>query len=120
MKPLSEAKRLRVYISSTDKFKYSPLYEVIVYAARRYGLAGATVFKGTMGYGSSSEIHSNKLWELSEKLPVIVEIIDETDKIYKFYETLKPYFEKIDKGYMITIDNVTIVTHKTGKNKSGI
>jgi uncharacterized protein len=117
MKPLSEAKRLRIYISSTDKFRYSPLYEVIVYAAKRYGLAGATVFKGVMGYGSSSEIHSTKLWELSEKLPVVVEIIDESDKIEKFYETLKPYFEKIDKGYLITTEDISIVMHKTGKKK---
>ena len=115
MKPSGEAKRLRVYISSTDKFSYSPLYEVIVYAARRYGMAGATVLKGVMGYGSSSEIHSSKLWELSEKLPVVVEIIDEPEKIMQFAETLKPYFEKISKGYLITVEDITIVIHRTGK-----
>jgi uncharacterized protein len=115
MKPSSEAKRLRIYISSTDKFRYSPLYEVIVYAAKRYGLAGATVFKGVMGYGSSSEVHSNKLWELSEKLPVVVEIVDESDKVLKFYDTVKPYFEKIKKGYLITIEDINVVEHKTGK-----
>jgi uncharacterized protein len=117
MKPHSEVKRLRIYISSTDKFKYSPLYEVIVFVARRYGLAGATVFKGIMGYGSSSEIHSSKLWELTEKLPVIVEIIDESDKIFQFYEIIKPYFEKIEKGYVITIESITVVMHNTGIKK---
>ena len=39
-----EAKVLRIFISNTDKFKHNSLYEMIVFAAKRYGLAGATVF----------------------------------------------------------------------------
>ncbi len=58
-----EATLLRIYTSNTDKFKHNLLYEMVVYAARRYGLAGATVLKGTMGYGSSSVVHSNKFWQ---------------------------------------------------------
>jgi PII-like signaling protein len=117
MKPVSEAKRLRIYVSSTDKFEHSPLYEVIVYAAKRFGLTGATVFKGIMGYGASSEIHENKLWELSEKMPVIIEIVDDPEKIDGFSETIRPYFDKIEKGYLITIENTTILMQKTGERK---
>jgi uncharacterized protein len=117
MKPLNEAKRLRIYISSTDKFRYSPLYEMIVYAARRYGLSGATVFKGIMGYGSSSEIHTYKLWELSEKMPLTIEIIDDQEKIEEFIEIIKPYFDKIGKGYLMTTENTTVIMHKSGVRK---
>ena len=114
MKPDDKAKRLRIYISSTDKFKHTPLYEVIIYAARRYGINGTTVLKGIMGFGSSSEIYSNKLWEISEKLPLIVEIIDEPKKIDEFFDSIKPYFEKIGKGHIITVDETTILMHKAG------
>ena len=62
-----EAKVLRIFISNTDKFKHNSLYEMIIFAAKRYGLAGATVLKGVMGYGSSSVIHSVKFWEITEK-----------------------------------------------------
>jgi len=112
-----KAKRLRIYISSTDKFEHKPLYEVIVYAARNHGITGATVVKGIMGYGSSSEIYSDKLWEISEKTPLIVEIIDESHKIDSFIAELKPLFEKIDKGHISTVEETTIVLHKTGKRK---
>ncbi len=112
-----KAKRLRIYISSTDKFKHTPLYEVIIFAARRYGIAGATVLKGIMGFGSSSEIYTNKLWEISEKLPLIVEIIDEPAKIDSFFESIKPYFEKIGKGHIVTVDETTILLHKQGIKK---
>ncbi len=71
------------------------LYEVIVYAAKRYGMAGATVLKGVMGYGASSSISSMKFFELSEKLPMIIEIVDTADKIDEFTEILLPYLEKI-------------------------
>ena len=118
MQPDSKAKRLRIYISSTDKFKHSPLYEVIVYAAKRYGIKGATVLKGIMGFGASSEVHSYKLWEISEKLPLLIEIIDESDKIDSFVESIRPYFEKLGKGHLVTVDEITVLIHKTGsKNK---
>jgi PII-like signaling protein len=117
MEPYEKAKRLRIYISSTDKFKHSPLYEVIVYAARRFGIKGATVLKGIMGYGASTDISSNKLWEITEKLPLVVEIIDESHKIDSFFESIKPYFEKIEKGHIITVDETTVIMHKTGIKK---
>jgi PII-like signaling protein len=74
---------------------------VIIYAAKRYGLAGATVLKGVMGFGSSSIVHSSKFWEVSEKLPMVVEIVDESQKIDEFTETLLPYFEKIRTGALV-------------------
>ncbi len=110
-----KATRLRIYISSTDKYEHSPLYEVLVYAARSYGLTGATVLKGIMGYGASSEIYNNKLWEISEKVPLIIEIIDETHKIDPFLEHVKPYFEKAGKGFVITQDETIVIMQKTGK-----
>jgi uncharacterized protein len=115
MKPDDKVKRLRIYISSTDKFEHSPLYEVIVYAARKHGLRGATVLKGIMGYGASSEIYSNKLWEITEKIPLVVEIIDEPQKIDSFFESIKPLFEKIGKGHIITSDETTVLMHRPGK-----
>jgi len=117
MKPGDKAKRLRIYISSTDKFEHKPLYEAIVYSAREQGIAGATVLKGIMGYGSSSEVYTNKLWEITEKVPLVVEIIDESHKIDLFIKSNKNFFEKIGKGHIITMDDTTIIMHKTGKKK---
>lgn len=117
MKPDDKAKRLRIYISSTDKVEHKPLYEVIVYSARINGISGATVFKGIMGYGASSEIYTDKLWEISEKIPVIVEIIDESHKIDSFIESNKPFFEKIGKGHLITVEETTVILHRPGIKK---
>jgi uncharacterized protein len=120
MNPGDKAKRLRIYISSTDKFRHTPLYEEIVFAARRNGITGATVLKGIMGYGASSEVYTDKLWELSEKMPLVVEIIDSPEKIDAFFESVKPLFDKVGKGHIITVDETTILIHKAGTTrKSG-
>ena len=114
MEITDEVKLLRIFISSTDKFKHAPLYEVVVFAAKRYGLAGATVLKGFMGFGASSVVNSQKLWDITEKLPIVVEMVDEAAKIDGFVESILPYFEKIPKGGLITLEKVNIVLHKSG------
>ncbi len=106
---------LRIYLSNTDKFRHNPLYEMIVYAARRNGLAGATVLKGVMGFGSSSIVHSVKLWDISEKTPMVVEIVDDTGKIRSFVDTILPWFDKLKYGCLITTEKVGVVLHKKGK-----
>ena len=114
-----EAKLLRIFISNTDKFKHNLLYEMIVFAAKRYGIAGATVLKGTMGYGSSSVVRSVKFWEFTEKLPVVIEIVDESEKIEKFTEKILPWFDKLRNGCMITVEKANIVLYKQGSKKNG-
>lgn len=113
----TKAKRMKIYISSTDKYERTPLYELVVFSARKAGLAGATVLKGIMGYGASSEIYSNKVWELTEKVPLVIEMVDEPEKIDTFFKTIKPYFEKSGKGHIITVEETTVLMHKAGMPK---
>jgi len=115
----TDARVLRIFVSSTDKFKNGLLYETLVFAAKRYGLNGATVLKGVMGFGSSSVIRSTRFWEITEKLPVIIEIVDEADKIEKFTQKILPWFDKISTGCLITSEKADIVLFKQGKTKRG-
>lgn len=117
MKPGEKARRLRIYLSSTDKLGHTPLYEVIVFMAKEKGIAGASVIKGVMGYGASSEIYSMKIWEISEKVPMVVEIIDTPEKADSFYETVKAALEQSGKGHIVTMDETTILSHKAGNAK---
>jgi len=109
-----EASLLRIFVSSSDKFKHNPLYEMIVFAAKRSGLAGATVVKGFMGYGASRVVHSVNAWDFTDKSPVVIEIVDESGKIDKFTEKILPWFEKLRHGYMITVEKANIVISRQG------
>lgn len=117
----SKSKILKIFISNTDKFKQEPLYEVIIYAAKRYGLSGATAFKGNIGFGSSSGKISNlRFWEITEKIPVLVMIVDDEEKILSFIKIITPYFEKIKNGCLITTEEVEIILHKNGTAKNSL
>lgn len=110
----SSAGRLRIFISSTDLFRQTPLYEFITLQAKKEEIAGATVVKGILGYGASSVIHSYKFWEVSDKVPVIVELIDEEDKLLSFFEKIRPQLEAMKYGCLATFEKTTILIYKSG------
>lgn len=111
---MKRSKMLRIYASTTDKVKHTPLYEALTYAAKRYGMAGVTVYKGIMGYGASSEIFSNKFWELSDKVPVIIELVDDPTRIDRFIERIIPWLEQLPKGCLVAVSEMDIILHKQG------
>jgi uncharacterized protein len=79
---------LRIFIGEADRYKGRPLSEVIVEAARRSGLAGATAWKGFMGFGAKSHMHTASVLRLSSDLPVIIEIVDSQEQLDAFLPTL--------------------------------
>ena len=112
MKLPDDGELLRIFIGETDKYKGKPLYEAIVIKARELNLAGATVFRGIMGYGATSRIHSIKLLRLSEDMPVMIEIVDTKDNINK----LLPFLDETVKEGLITMEKVMIIKYRHGKN----
>ena len=113
----SEAKLLRIFLGEADKVKHTALYEVIVREARRLGLAGATVWRGTMGFGPTSRIRTARVLDLSTDLPIIVEIADEEDKINQFLPVLHDLFELAQCGGLMTLENVRVIKYDHGKDK---
>ena len=119
MKMKRESKLIRIFIGDSDKIGSMPVYEKIVLEAKKEGLAGATVFKGIMGYGGSSRIHTSKILRLSEDLPLIIEIVDEEAKIEPFLKVLEHIFETANCGGLITIEKAEVIRYKA-VNKENI
>lgn len=117
MGSMSKNKILRFYTSSTDKIKNTPVYEAIANAAKKNGLSGATVFRGIMGYGTSSELYSERFWEMVDKVPVVVEIIEEEEKIKMFLESILPWLNNIPKGCLVTCQDTEIILLHKGMPK---
>jgi uncharacterized protein len=111
MKLSGEEFLLRIFIGESDKYKLNPLYEAIVLKARELKLAGATVLKGTMGFGANSHLHTNKVLRLSEDLPIIIEIVDSMENIDKLLPFLD---ENVEEG-LITIEKVRIIKYLSKK-----
>lgn len=111
MKIDRNAKLLRIFVGSSDKLHAVPVYEKIVEEARRAGLAGASVFRGTMGFGANSIIHSAKILAISEDLPMVIEIVDSKEKIDGFIPQVEAVFEEADSGGLITLEHAEIIQY---------
>ena len=81
---------LRIFIGESDRAHGKTLYEWIVLEARAQGLAGATVLRGSMGYGAHSRLHSFKVERLSLDLPIIIELVDTRDALEAFLAHIDP------------------------------
>lgn len=109
------ARLLRIFIGESDKVGPQPLYEVIVFEAKKQGLSGATVIRGVMGFGANSIIHTAKLFEISSDLPFVVEIVDTEEKIREFTKIVEHLFEQSKSGGLITIEKIEVIRYKAGK-----
>ena len=110
MKLEGEGQLLRIFIGESDRWQGRPLYEAIVRRAREEGLAGATVLRGLQGYGANSRIHTAKILRLSEDLPIIVEIVDRSERIQAFLPSLD---EMVREG-MMTLEKAHIIAYRHG------
>ena len=108
-----EAELLRIFVGESDKHHGRPLYEVIVEEARRKGLAGATVLRGTLGFGAHSRIHTAKILRLSEDLPMIIEIVDKPERIAAFLPELD---QIMDEG-LVTLEKVRVIIYRHSETK---
>lgn len=99
---------LRVFLGESDNYEGQPLARVIVLKARELGLAGATVLHGSMGFGASSHLHTERLLALSTDLPVVVELVDTSDKI----SLLLPFLDQVVEEGLITIESVRVLKYR--------
>jgi uncharacterized protein len=116
MKLEGTGKLLRIFIGEDDHINGKPLYEVFVRRAREIGMAGATVIRGVESFGAGSMIHTAKLLELSEDLPLIIEMVDTEEKIDGFLPIVEELFDKAGCGGMITEEKVNVIHYTHGKN----
>ncbi len=97
---------LRIYIGEGDKHAGRPLYEWIVAQAHTKQLAGATVYRGLMGFGPHTRvIHTFKIERLAEDLPITIEIVDARNKVEEFLTWIE---QQIHSSLVATLQSIEI------------
>jgi PII-like signaling protein len=118
MEITGQAVLLRIFIGESDKLGHLPLYEAIVKRARDAGLAGATVLKGVLGFGATARIRTTKILDLSSDLSMVIEIVDEADKVDAFKQTLSELFHQADCGGLVTLENIRVIHYVPSSHSS--
>ncbi|SHL31506.1 DUF190 domain-containing protein [Actinacidiphila paucisporea] len=110
------ALRMTVLLGESARWHHKPVYTEIVHRARRAGLAGASVFHGVEGFGSSSVIHTARLLSLSEDLPVAVVVVDTEERVRGFL----PELDELVGSGLVVLDACEVVRHtaRTGGGAS--
>jgi PII-like signaling protein len=106
-----KAKLLMIHIDENDWWQGEALYEAIVKKLRLMDIAGATVYRGILGYGGKNRLHKSGFFGLSEDLPVTISVIDAEEKIRRALPTLR---EMVSEGLMAMTD-VEVLHHTSGK-----
>lgn len=104
MNRTGQATWLRIYIGESDQWQHKPLYQALVEYFRKERVAGATVLRGVEGYGAHSQIHAAHILRLSEDLPVVVEVIDDAERI----DALMPTVREMVRGGLIMTLSVNV------------
>lgn len=107
MKLEGPAKRLTIFIGESDHYHHHSLESEIIDRARRSGLAGCSVFRGSAGFGATGHLHTSHLLSLSEDLPVAIVIVDAADRIDEFV----PQLDELVTGGLVILDDVTVIRY---------
>jgi len=100
-------KALKIYIDNTDTYNSDALWKYILEQAKDNSLSGATVYKAVAGVGSNYAIHIFDILNLSNKMPIVIEIIDENSKITNFLNLLEPAL----KEAFVTLHDVDTIVY---------
>lgn len=109
------ARRVTIYIGSSDTWKGGNLAVAIVERCRALGMAGATVTRGVMGFGKQSLIHRAHVLGLSDDLPERVEVVDRPERIAQFL----PVLDEMVGGGLIVLEDVQVVRYLHHPNPPG-
>jgi hypothetical protein len=102
---------MRIHIGESDKWHGQSLHEAIVEMLRKEGFSGATVPRGVGGFGGSSVYHTDKLLRMSQDLPIILEVIDNGDRI----EQILPRLDEMVDGGLITLEKLRVILYRAAK-----
>ena len=107
-------KRLRILLGEAQQWQGKPLYRTLVELAQQQGIAGATVFRGIMGFGASAGIHTEKVLRLSLDLPLVVECVDTEEKI----QAILPELDQMIGGGLITLERAHVIIYRGEQTES--
>jgi uncharacterized protein len=103
-----KAKLMRIFIGESDRWQDQPLYEALVRAMRANDLAGATVYRGILGYGAHRRVHKEKPLHLSRDCSIMISVVDTEEKLQSFL----PVVDKMVQEGLVVLSDVDIIKYE--------
>lgn len=100
-----KARSMQVFLGEADRWNGEPLHEAIVKRLRMLEIAGATVYRGILGYGAKGQTHKHSFWHTSRDLPIMISVIDTPEKVAQAAAAVE---EMLDDG-LIAISDLDVI-----------
>lgn len=113
MKEQFHGNMLRIHFGEGDRWQGKPLYEAIVAKCKELGIAGATVYRGIGGYGTSTRIRNASHWTFSKDAPIMVTVIDTEEQIKK----LTPHLDTMVEEGLVALSRVEAIRFSRDSDK---
>jgi PII-like signaling protein len=101
---------VRIFVGESDRWHGQPLATALVERLRKEGFAGATVLRGLAGFGARSVMHTTHLLELSQDLPLVIEVVDTEEHVKR----LEPILDEMVADGLVTLEKVRVLKYKPG------
>jgi hypothetical protein len=102
-----KAKLMRIFIGESDRWQGKPLHEALVLAMRAHDLAGATVYRGILGYGAHRRVHKEKPLNLSRDCSIMISAVDTEEKLKSFL----PVVDAMVYEGLVVLSDVDIIKY---------
>jgi len=100
-----KARLMRIYMGESDRWQGEPLYEAIVKRLRLMDIAGATVYRGILGYGVKGHTHKSGRLPFSRDLPVMISVVDSEERLTKALDDI----EAMMQDGIIVLSDVDVI-----------
>ena len=105
-----KAKMMQIYIGESDKWRDKPLHEELIHAMRANDLAGATAYRGIMGFGAHGKMYKEKPFRLSHDASIVISVVDSEEKLQAFL----PIVDRMVEEGLVVLTDVDVIkyTHR--------
>jgi PII-like signaling protein len=100
-KKAGKAKMMRIFLGEADRWHDEPLYDALVKRLRMLDIAGATVYRGILGYGAKGHTHKQNLLHTNRDLPIMISVVESEEKLRQAAEVAE---EMLQDGLIVTSD----------------
>lgn len=104
-----DEKKLKIIISESEVIYQRNLYEAIIFAAKKYTMAGVTATKGFLGFGADGPKNANRGLNFSTEPPITIEIVDREERIEDFSKVVSSLLDKANASGIVYIESVNVV-----------
>ena len=105
------AKKVTVYVMEGQTYHGTATYAAVLDYLFFRGISDATVVRGIAGFGTDHKLHTSRLVDLADKMPVKIEFIETEDKV----QEVLPKLTEIAGEGLIEIHDTDVIRPTRGK-----